>query len=230
MEELASVGLVGAASILAGYLVALGFRPDRTRKPRVNLDLRPGTIARVIVPGGAYRCRIDACAPQYITFSAPLHQDTFVPLRPGQTVVVQIGDAGGLLTFRSEILARDSRAHTLCLAQPRHFRHSERRSEPRLKEVDDFRVMVDGQTARLVDLSARGAKAVTAAHVKPGDRVRLSIEEAPGEAVGSVLESRWDTLGGRPAREVRIMFDEPFEGVAEVRRGHLTLLRATGPG
>jgi PilZ domain-containing protein len=51
------------------------------------------------------------------------------------------------------------------------------RRAPRVKIVDGVEVMIDGNTATLVDLSIVGAQVVSATILKPNQRVRMSIND-----------------------------------------------------
>lgn len=203
--------VLAVAAFGSAYLLARWLSP----KPATpSVDLPIGTLVRLVTTGGAYRCRVSRCGPDGIDVSAPLHHDRFVPLRPGQTVIVQVPEPGGLLTFRTEIVQRDSESHVLHMSRPSALRRTDRRTEPRLTTVEGDLALVDSVEARMVDLSASGARVVTFADPRAGDRVRLDLKAHGACAFGWVLASEAAQLRGRPARELRIRFEEPLDGIA----------------
>lgn len=218
MDTILSLAATFLIVVAGAYLVTRAM--SRSPRPASRaLDVAPGTSLRLVVPGGAYRSRIQACEGETVRVDAPLHQDTYVPLRVGQTVVGQIGDLDSVLTFRTEVVARDPQDHSLILAQPRFLRRGNRRCEPRLIGVQREPASLDGERAEILDLSANGARVVTTANVQPGDRVRLDVPHSDGPAFGWALQCRTETMEGRMAREVRIQFEEPLEGLVAWRQG-----------
>jgi len=56
------------------------------------------------------------------------------------------------------------------------------RRAPRVRMAEGVRIQVDGGAATLVDLSAIGAQVVSAAVLKPNQRIRVVLGDPPGQA------------------------------------------------
>ncbi len=209
-EALSLAGLLIAVFGVSYALAAVALRP---RETAVAFNLVAGEAVRIVTPDGSYRCRVVSFGTKGLVTTAPIFRDHYVPLRPGLEVFVQAPCPEGLATFRSTILRRDKDEREFLLAAPTQVRYSERRSEPRSRRVEGEYATLNGESARLVDLSAHGAKVVTTADVAPGDLVTVELPKAAGTAVGWALETRPASLRDRRAVEVRVRFDGPLGGL-----------------
>jgi Flagellar protein YcgR len=208
LEMALVVGAVFAASFFLGR-----FLTSVRRRPREGFVLEPNARLKLLTPSGAYRCHLESFDPSGIRISSPIHRDSYVPLSVGEMVVVQTPLDGALLTFRTEVLERDSRTHTMRLARPTTIRRTERRCEPRLRTVQGQPATLNGARAAMVDVSAWGARVLTAELVAPGETVEVVLPSGIGAVRGWVLEATSAAFGTRLGREVRIRFEDSLAGL-----------------
>jgi hypothetical protein len=213
VEWTATMLAVASVSYLVARLAALGSR-GRT----IALPFAPDQRLKLVAPGGAYRSRFVRESREGIIVQAPLHRDSYVPLREGTEVVVQAPHQSGLVTFRSKILRRLVGSHEFVLARPGRIRNTERRSEPRLTPEGGLPADLNGRPASVINVSAGGARIVTLAAVDPGDFVSLSSGEFEGTATGFVLEAAPAVWQNLPAVEARVWFEDPFAGLTRPSR------------
>ena len=186
-----------------------------------DLELADGQVFRLLTTSGNYRSHLITTKAGSMRVSAPLHRDSHVPLRVGESVVVQSPGFDSLLTFRTTVIERDSDTHELTLAPPTSFRRTDRRCEPRLLTVQGQPAAINKGTASLCDLSAWGAKLTTGERVAAGDYVSVELPSEFGEAHGYALEVRTTSWEGRLCSEVRIRFEEPLSGLLSRRSGRV---------
>ena len=212
-EVLRSAGtlmiLLGATLGITAFVARL-IRPRAPRLP----DFSPNTSVRLVGPGGAYRCHLLAIDARGIVLSAPLQRDHYVPLRVGDSLTVQIPSGDGIITFRTHILHRDPATHEYILAQPSRFRYAERRTEPRDHGVEGRRVSMNGNLSELRDISANGARIVTAENLHKGDEVEINFGRGEQPIRGWTLDSGPSVMDARPARVVRVRFEAPLSGLS----------------
>lgn len=223
LEILQMVGLLAAVfavSMVASWVLA---RKNRNRVTFVPLS--ENARVRMVGPGGTYRCYYLRRTKKGLFFSAPLQRDEYVPVRVGESLMVQAPIADSLVTFRSSVVSRDGESHEFCIAHPVRMRQVDRRSEARDKSVQGSIVRLNGDSASLVDLSAGGARIVSNSDVLPGDTVFVDLPDELGSVQGWALESVPSQFGGATTREFRIRFEEPLSGLTGIRRRHLYLGR-----
>lgn len=203
-EMLALMGAVLIGSfLLARAVVAAKGKPSR------DLRLHQGAKLKLLTPSGAYRCQVESSGPKGIVTTAPLYRDSYVPIRIGEKVVVQVPYEDRLLTFHSSVLARDGVYHRMTLAFPTAYRLSDRRSVPRTKLQERVETQLNGAPAAFVEVSSMGARIVTLEKVGPGDFVNIEITAGGEKVSGAVLGAEPAAIGNRMGREIRVRFDDP---------------------
>ncbi|ARU40466.1 hypothetical protein CCB80_04640 [Armatimonadetes bacterium Uphvl-Ar1] len=223
LEFLQMVGLLAvvfAVSMVVSYLVTA-----KNRRKVTFVPLMENARVRMVGPGGTYRCYFVKRTKKGLVFSAPLQRDRYVPVRVGESMMVQAPVADSLVTFRSSVISRDVETHEFALAHPQRMRQVDRRAEARDRTVEGSIVRVNGEPASLMDLSAGGARIVSNSDLVPGDRVTLDLPEELGSIWGWALESVPSQFGGSVTREFRVRFEEPLSGLSTLRRRHLYLGR-----
>ncbi len=206
--------MLGLFALVFGFSMAVTYLVSSWKGRRVQeVNLPAETKVRLIGAGGAYRCYYLRTDSEGLVFSTPLQKDRYVPLRIGDSLIVQAPTTDGLVTFSSEILDRCPESHELRLSHPKIVRRTDRRSEPRLTIFDEAHVQVNGQASELKDLSAGGSRLVTKAVIGPGDRVSVTLPRGMGHVEGWTLDAQPAAFEGHPAREVRIQFDQPLAGL-----------------
>jgi hypothetical protein len=209
MEPWQMFALFGAAF---GVFYAVAAATNR-RKP-ATLDLPEGSLLRLVAPSGTYRTRLVNVTSRGIIVSAPLQHSSYVPLHPGEKIIVQAPMPEGIITFRCEVANRSADEHEIVLTRPERVRKHDRRSEPRFTIWEDKPVKVNRGEGALVDLSAGGAKVFTMEVVRPGDFLSLFLPEGFGEVSGWALEAIPASRHGRKGSELRIQFDNPLNGLS----------------
>ncbi len=164
----------------------------------------PDSSLQIASASGSYRSRFLEASREGWRISAPLQRDRFVPLRIGESLVLQSAHAHGVRIFRTEIIGRCPESHTYLLRPPQRVHDVERRSEPRDESVAQMPASVNGVEAILRDISMAGVRLVTSATIAPGDLVRVEASSTRLAADGWVLDSKADSVGSGPARLVRI--------------------------
>jgi hypothetical protein len=210
-ELLQFVGLM--AILFAGSMGVAYLATSLKRGRSLCLDIHEGHSVRVLMPGGAYRCRFVRQDRNGLVLSAPMEQDRFVPVHAGESVMVQAPQGDSLLCFRSDILGRDGTLHEFTVAKPSTIKRIERRGEKRDKSYAGSKAKLNGVSADMMDLSTMGAKVVTPAIVIAGDAVTLELPMGLGSVEGWALAARPAAFEGKPAREVRIKFMVPVPGM-----------------
>lgn len=213
------VGLL--AVVLATSMAVSYWITAKSRKKAVLVPIPENTRVRMVGPGGAYRCYFLRRTKAGLVFSSPLQRDHYVPVRTGETMMVQAPLSDCVLTFRASILSRDNDTHEFTLSLPERIRHIDRRAESRDHSVDGTIVGLNSQRGTLRDLSACGAKVVSGADIAPGDAVKLELPGELGTTYGWALECVPSVLGTQMAKEIRIRFDSPLSGLTAARRRSL---------
>lgn len=206
--------MLGLFALVFGVSMAVTYLVTSIKGKRVEqVNLPADTKVRMVGAGGAYRCYYLRTEEDGLIFSTPLQKDRYVPLRVGDSMIIQAPTQDGLVTFSSEILDRSGESHEIRLGHPKIVRRTDRRSEPRLTLIDDPNVRLNGEISLLQDISAGGSRVITKAVVAPGDRVSVSLPKGLGHVNGWALEALPAAFEGHPAREVRIQFDQPLAGL-----------------
>jgi hypothetical protein len=221
IEFLQMVGLLAVVftvSMVVSHLVMA-----RSRRQVTFVPIAENTRVRMVGPGGSYRCYFVRRSKKGLVFSAPLQRDRYVPVRVGESMMVQAPVGDSLVTFRSSVESRDADSHEFVLAWPLRIRQVDRRSENRDKSVVGSIVRLNGEPASLIDLSAGGAKVMSNAVVEAGASVSVELPEQTETVYGWALESVPSSHGSAITREVRVRFEEPLSGLSGIRRKHLYL-------
>ncbi|MCU0317318.1 MAG: flagellar brake protein [Fimbriimonadaceae bacterium] len=220
-EILSTFGLFVA--VFAFFGVGAWVYSRFTSEKRKEVELESGSVVRLIAPGGAYRCHFTGASAKGLTFSAPLQKDHYVPLRVGDSVMIQVTKSSGLLTFRTSITSRDATTHQFTVHQPDHFREVDRRSEERDSSLKGTSLAVNGQSGTLLDLSAGGARLIARDAIKPGDSIRLELPQEMGTVYGWALECLRGTLTSGSEQVIRVRFEQPLTGLKTLQRRSLHL-------
>ncbi len=202
-------------TLLAFVLTKVGNRVQSSAYTPV--DFPDGTTIKILTPTGGYRSTLVRQSEQGLVVSSPLYDNRYIPLRVDDFVVVQIPSFGGLVTFRSQIIDRNSMTHEFLLEQPLRIRKTNRRCEDRIKSVAGRAVKINGQFGEMEDLSASGMRVRTSERVVPGDLVTIELIDQNELTTGYALESRTAAIDGQLGREVRIRFVEPLAGLIAPR-------------
>lgn len=185
----------------------LGTRLLRRRTPKVPPFMVDASW-KLRTQEGVLRVRYLGRTARGYQITAPLSMNSHVALRPGDRVHVEAPGAGVSITFRSYIIGRDLDSHTLIVQETEDFVIRNHRDDPRIRFSEGEPAKLNGQPSVLMDLSQSGAKLRTRAQVSTGDWVRLDLPDQE-EQFACVLEVLPDTLDGRPAHGVRLVFAEP---------------------
>lgn len=173
------------------------------------VSLAPDTPLLMSSPGGSYRSRFLMATSEGWVVAAPLQRDAFVPLRVGESMVVQAPAPGGVWTFRTEVLDRQMEGHLIVLSAPAKPHLVDRRGDKRDQRVRGEEVMLNGVPSELLDISSHGAAVLSAAPLANGDGILLAMQGLEFEARGWALEcAPLRHADGR--RNVRICFSEPI--------------------
>lgn len=172
--------------------------------------LEPGSILHLRAATGIYRTRLQRAAPRGWIIDAPLHQNQYVPLRPGETIYVDAPVPDGVLRFKSTVEAREADPHRFLITIPRHVQRVERREEPRDRSLAGTPAAIGSHAAEIIDLSRRGAALATKAMLSAGDAVRIAVPAFGVEADAYVLSVWPGMFAGRVGTHVRVCFEEPL--------------------
>ena len=189
------------ATFLSSIGLGYGYTKLRTKfeppQVGVNLRLRAGA--------GMYRSKLVATEKDGWTLTSPISRDNYVPVKVGDTLIVEAPVSSGVYLFNTKLLSRDSETHEMKVeAPPRGIRPVNRRQEPRL--IRSTYLMVEGLPGALVNISPLGGRIRTNYRVTRGDRMRLDLEK--GTIFGWVLDV-WPTDSGDDfSEEIRLRFED----------------------
>jgi hypothetical protein len=200
----AGMALMFGGSLLFAYACCRLVTRLARRLPR----LEPGAVLSIRAASGVYRTRLERATVEGWIVAAPLQEDRYVPLRPGEAVYVEAPTPKGVLRFKSAIVARQADPHRFLIQTPRRGRIVERRTEPRDGSVEGQRAVVAGHPAELRNISPGGAAFAMGASLVPGDRVRVSVPGLYLEEDAWVLRVSPGVFEGRLGAEVRVCFAE----------------------
>lgn len=211
MDSWISFSICIAGLWLLSFLGAWAlFRHLGRKSGRVRL-YPPIGILRLRADSGVYRCRYHRVVPAGWVVGAPLRRDHHVPLRPGESVVVEAPVPGGVQVFRSEVLDRIAATHELVLRQPTRVEAWDRRSEPRTTASEGALIKLNGEMAGVVDAAPNGLRVLTLARLEPGEAIRLRVDGELRD--GWVLECLSAVWHGVSACEARIRL-QPIDAPA----------------
>ena len=151
-------------SIAAVFAVALAisyYSSKHLSNRMAKLEINANSVARIIGPAGAYSSHFLRTEQTRLVFSMPLQADRYEPINDSQEVLVQVPGENKLLSFQCSVVGQNTKAHEIYLSTPTVVRNVERRSEPRMAEFAGEDVMIDGNIASVVDLSAGGMRTWT---------------------------------------------------------------------
>ena len=152
----------------------------------------------------------------------PTYRDQVVSLGSGDHLTVWAAAANGLRRYETVVLETSN--DKVLLAKPKRAHRAERRQYARITNFINPSAKVDGQNAMLLDLSSLGARILSEAVIRKGERVKLQITDQ--SCFGWVLDSR----GGASGSILRIRFEEPV-AIGSVYRGKSVVLKSEGrPG
>lgn len=210
--------MVGLLALVFGVCAGASYVFHASQRRRsAPVQLAENATVRMVGSGGVYRCHYLRESRRGLVFSAPIQRDRYVPIREGESMVIQAPQDSSLLTFRTTVLERDAETHEFILARPVSIRNIDRRTEERDTSIDGAPAVMNGTAATIVNLSAGGAKVITTDEIDPGDQVRLELPNGLGEAYGWALDTTASNRGRIPARAVRIRFSMPLSGLRRVR-------------
>lgn len=199
LSTLGAMALLGAGCAGMAYLLA-------ARRLRTAPSPMLGAVVRLRGPSGVYRTRLEGIELGGWRLAAPLQRDRHVPLRVGESLIVEAPTGEGAYLYRTHIVERDAAGHTLLVTPPVGERPIERRRHSRLTWVEGQATAVDGRAAEFVDLSAGGARLRTAEGATPGDCVRVRLHGADVDAW--VLDHAPAEGGARFPWQIRVCFVE----------------------
>lgn len=188
------------ASVGISYALAWWLRKQR----RV---IAPGEGASLKISSGGqlYRTRFLGVTPEGWAFQPPLEGGVPIPFRVGDPLKVEATCSGGVMHFRSILVWRSAEPFMMIMRPPADATLSDRRTTPRIKTQAE--VVLDGARAVMVDVGEWGARLVTDATVRRGERVNVESSVLSAPVSGHVLDVF--PAQGRPfSREVRLVFEE----------------------
>ncbi len=175
--------LVFAATFGASYLVVWFSRGLKGSAVPIE-----GGAVRLKCTHGVYRSRFLGVSSAGWRLTAPLSRDSYVPLRPGDELVLEAPVVGAALTARTRVVSRDADSHELMVARPSRTHRLERRETRRLLEPNGVSCTLEGSEAAIVDISRFGARLDCSAAVGSGERVRLDLQWFEEPVFAWVLE------------------------------------------
>lgn len=213
-----ALSTVAGMVVLFGVSAAVAYVATAAQTRRALLSpLKPGTMVRLQGPEGRYRSEYLGARKQHLEFKAPVRQDSYVPLRPGDSYLVFLPREGAMYTFRTTILERTAADHRLKTSLPQRLRRLERRTGRRHPVPGDKWVTLNDKKARLLDLSSLGAHLLYPGQVKAGDKVSFQGSPPPLNSVNAwVVESQPTVVCGAPGRSIRVTFQRPLPGYGDL--------------
>lgn len=141
-----------------------------------------GRKALVRTPRGTFRCMVLAVMEDAWTFSTPIARDKGCLPVVGDLVTVEITEPRGRTFFRSKVIGIDPEPYRILMAIPEKVYSKDRRSEPR-SEGNGELVGIEGQMARLIDISSKGAKLESPLMLKRGLETAVALKDASRRAI-----------------------------------------------
>ena len=144
-------------------------------------------------------------------------QDEFADSSRGQALINRIKDDAALGAVEVRVMALNAAQNRVAVKRGTHgggaavalderpkpaLDQKGTRRAPRVRIKDGVEVVVDGNPAALVDLSAVGAQVVSPTLLKPNQRVRVAIGEgkSPVKCAGAVVWAAFEMPKGMPTR------------------------------
>ena len=209
LRYIVAVALLFGGSVLISYCVTWYIASKRH-----DVELEVNTAVRLVGLGGTYRCHFLRRENDRLVFSSPIQANSYVPLRPGEKLLVHAAGEDHLMAFRSVLLDRDPVTHEIFLELPHYVRRIDRRTEARSMKQTGQDALINGDIATIVDLSAAGLCLVTRKRPAPGDRVHVVLPESDLDTYGWALEATRAAFGIHAGFKVRVQFEEPLSSLA----------------
>lgn len=175
---------------IAGIFVAsfaIGFAITKMRRRATAPIPKVNAVLRIMTAGTVYRAHFVGEKEDGWAFTPPLQRDAYVPLRPGEPLVIETVMDGGIMVFKTTLKARHNSPPLLIAAKPATWHLEDRRESVRIGEVGHLQTKLDGDRVALLDVSACGARVRSQARKTTGERVKLEIA-GRDDVYGWVLE------------------------------------------
>jgi len=197
---LGSFSAVFAAGFYASKLLARtkSYLGREARQPVENAKVRMKTSSSL------YRCRLISHSSEGWVFSAPMQRDVFVPLPVGEEVTCEVVANGGLIIFKSKVIARRAQESSIVIEAPKSISLENRRDEDRRQEIP-MEVTVGGKEGSVMDLSPGGARVRIRGFEREGNVVQINLPS--GESRGAIVV---DSKNDHEGSVIRLRFDEPI--------------------
>jgi len=179
----------------------------RWLQPHSALLPLEGSILRVKCAHGVFRSRLIAIDAKGWRIAAPISRDNFVPLRPGEKLVVEAPVSGGALLTHTTVLERPGEGNELLLARPSRATKLERRETERRTDLRGT-CTVERLSATLLDISSYGARLWCSVRVAAGDRIRIDLPWIEEPVFAWVLEIVPAPDQGASRTLCRVRFEE----------------------
>jgi hypothetical protein len=134
----------------------------------------------------------------------------------GTALINRIKDDPGLTDCEVRVVAHDSainrvavrrasgtvKAAVVVVDEPKPLDQRGTRRAPRVRIKDDVEVLVDGNAAALIDISAVGVQVLSSKMLKPNQRIRLTLPEGKTaiRCTGSIAWASFEMPKGQPPR------------------------------
>lgn len=203
----ALLSLLGLFSLAFGLSYGVSYLFIAAKRATQKHNLKPVENARIRfkTSAAAYRSRLVEWNSSEWVIAAPLQRNAYVPISVGEELSCEVVAKGGVLLFKTHVIARCGTKGTLTLAAPDQPRLKNRRENERRFDVVDH-LEVSGTRSAVIDLSEGGAK-VRIQGIERQGRV-LSVKLPDGEIrEGTVLESERD--GSESV--IRLSFSQPVQ-------------------
>ena len=209
MQEILT--LLASFSLVFGIGAAIAFAimTVRSQNRKAGMLPVPNAKVRMKTASSLYRCRLISSDRKGWTFTAPMQRDSYVPIPVGQEVTCEVIAQGGMLVFKSTVIARKAIEGFIVIAAPKSAKLENRRDKAERKEID-MAVVVAGKTGAVIDLSPGGAKVKIQGFEREGNQVLIDLPT--GESRGAtIVDSKNDHMGS----VIRLKFDEPIAIIKE---------------
>ena len=203
------IGIFMIAGAGAFLCTAVATHMVRHRKREAMMQAEPIGPIRLRTEDGMYRSHfVRRTESGRWVVSAPLRRDSYVPIRIGEKLTAEAPMPGGVILFRTVVSDRDEKTHQLVLEIPAQVHIRERRESERETFFPPKECQLNGQSAELINLSAKGALVKSKRGVLPGDNVNLQLQTGEDSKVGYCLDSEHDTFRGEAGKRTRIVLLE----------------------
>lgn len=189
---------VFVGSMVLGFVVVKLMRRSQPPVPKLN------AVVRISSAGTMYRAHFIGERPEGWAFTPPLQRDSYVPLRTGEPIIMEVVMETGVVIFRTTLVERSINPPMMIAAKPASWHVEDRRDSIRIEEIGHLQAKLDGDKVGLLDMSACGARIKSQARRSSGDRVKLEVNGFGDAIYGFVLDS--DRKGDRYI--LRMRFEE----------------------